>query len=67
MTNLELVRINITSGNNKIEKVVAMSTSYSALEKYCLEEFKKEAGKEIEHWTEEHYIIRPSKVVLIKE
>ena len=65
MTNLELVRINITSYNRKIRTVVAMSTSYKALQRYCLEEFKQEAGREIEHWPEEHYVIEHSEVVLV--
>jgi len=66
MVNLELVYCRLVTGNKKSETVIAMSTSYSALKDYCMKTFKKKV-KDSEHFTDDHYIIRSSEVIIIRE
>lgn len=67
MTNLELVHIQVGTGNKKVETVLAMSSSYSALKRYCEDRFNANVEDEPDHWTQSHYKIRQSNMVIVPE
>jgi hypothetical protein len=66
MVNLELVYCRLITGNEKIETVKAVSSSYTALKNYC-EITLKETVEEVEHWTNDHYVIRESEIKIVRE
>ena len=67
MVNLELVYCKLVTGNKKIETVVAVSSSYSVLKTYCKKEFKKTVKEDENFNGDDHYIIRPSDIIIIRE
>jgi len=70
MVQLQLVEIEPeTSGGYwlpEIKKVIAISTSYSALVEYCMETFGKTIGKSGKSH-EVYYEIEETKIVVVKE
>jgi hypothetical protein len=76
MTNLQLVEVDPTPGGNglpALRTVVAISSSWKALEDYCLDTYGKNATAPPEnyfgknHTWEVHYVIEPSSVVIVRE
>lgn len=65
MTNLELVECSVGIGNEKNEIVRAVSTSYSTLEEYCKEKYGMPIGSPI-NWTDRHFIIRNSNIIIVQ-
>ena len=68
MTNLELVEHDLTPcGNGRPVRrtVVAMSSSYSALERHCKETYKTEVGEKDGYSMETYYTIHESKGVIV--
>ena len=70
MTNLELIEYDPTpAGNGLSEKrtVVAVSTSYSSLVKYCKETYGVGIGKSKDNMWKTYYIIQKSKIIVVPE
>jgi hypothetical protein len=64
MTNLELVKVTVGKGNEKVETVLAMSSSHTALREYLKEKYDADTSIP-DHWTEPQYVIRHSNVVIV--